>query len=110
MARRKTPDDETPEEKTIRQYKEKIANAPSRSEKVSWNRKMSNLQALHEKIVPIEEEIIALMEKKQPIFDEMQEIREVMVNECIHPFDHLEFHENHIRCKFCNKKMSIPNG
>lgn len=109
MARRKTPENETPQEKKDRQIKEKIANGPERAEKVSWNRKMANLEALYDKIQPLEDEILDLISKKQPIYDEMQAIRVVMVDECIHPFDQLEVKEGHAQCKFCNRKLKLLN-
>ncbi len=105
MARRKNPENETEEQRKIRKVKEKIANGPKRSEKISWNRKMRNLEALYEEIKPIEDEILELLAKKQPIFDKMQEIREEMTNECIHPFDYLVVKDDYIICKFCNKRM-----
>lgn len=109
MARRKTPTDETSEQKVERQLKETVANGPSRSEKVSWNRKMDNMVKLMTQLTPIEEEIIALQAKKIPIFDEIQELRTLMVTECIHPFEYLEVKDDHIECKFCGKKISKPN-
>ena len=110
MARRKTPENETDKEREDRQIKEKLANGPKRAEKVSWNRKRSNLKALYEKIHPIENEILNLIAKKQPIFDEMQAIREVMVDECIHPFDHLVVNDGYVLCKFCNRKLKLLDG
>lgn len=110
MARRKTPSNETEQQKQERQLKEIIANGPSRSEKVSWNRKMDNMVKLMSKLSPIEEEIIALQAKKIPVFDEIQALRETMVTECIHPFEYLVINEDHILCKFCNKKLSKPKS
>ena len=110
MARRKAPENETPKEKTERQIKEKIANGPSRSEKVSWNRKMDNMVKRFAELAPIEDEILALMAKKQPIFDEIQEIRQVMVNECIHPFEYLVMKDTHVLCKFCNRKIALTHA
>jgi small-conductance mechanosensitive channel len=109
MARRKKPENETPEERQERHIKEKIANKPNRPEKVSWNRKLANLEKLYEKIQPIEEQILDLIAQKQPIYDEMQEIREEMVNECIHPYDYLVINDDHVLCKFCNKKLKLVN-
>jgi len=110
MPRRKTPQNESPEQKQERQIKETIANGPNRSEKVSWNRKMENMVKLMTKLTPIEEEIIALQAKKIPIFDEIQELREMMVAECIHPYEYLVVKDDHVVCKFCGKKISKPNA
>lgn len=110
MARRKNPENETTEDKQLRKIKEKIANGPKRAEKISWNRKRNNLESLYDKIRPIEDKILELVAQKQPIFDEMQEIRESMVDECIHPFDYLVVNDDHILCKFCNKKLKVLDG
>lgn len=110
MARRKTPENETAEERKIRHTKEKIANGPPRAEKVSWNRKLANLEALYAKITPLEDQILDLIAQKQPIYDEMQEMRNTMVDECIHPFDYLVVKDDHILCKFCNRRMKVFDG
>jgi len=108
MARRKNPENETTEEKNIRQHLDGVADNSSRSEKVSWNRKMDNMVKLMASLRPIEEEIVRLSNQKIPVFDEIQELRKVMVLECVHPFDYLLHKEDHISCKFCNKNLSIP--
>lgn len=108
MARSKKPENETFEESKIRQLLETVANNADRSEKTSWNRKMDNMVKLIAKLKPIEEQILKLTEQKFPIIDEIQALRQVMVKECIHPFDHLTYHNDHVVCKFCDRKISIP--
>ncbi len=110
MARRKVPENETKEEAKIRKQREGIANTADRSEKTSWNRKMDNMVKLMSRIRPIEEQIIALQSRKQPIFDEIQELRALMVKECVHPYEYLVINEDHALCKFCNKKISLPKN
>jgi hypothetical protein len=73
------------------------------AEKLAWRRKYKKMQAMLEELQPIEEQIIQLYEKKQPIFDKIQELREVMTEECIHPKEYLAHRGTHIECKFCNK-------
>lgn len=108
MARKLKPVNETPEEAEIRQTIEGIANNATRSEKVSWHRKMDNLVQLLAELTPIEDEILALIvEKKIPIMDKVQELRGVMVNECIHPLDYLEEKGDHVECKFCQTKIRM---
>lgn len=109
MAKRKKPENETPEQTRERKMFELIANAANRSEKTSWNRKLDNMNALLKQLEPIEEQILALMEQKLPIFDQIQELRNIMVNECIHPFDFLVEKPDHILCKFCNKRLRKPD-
>jgi hypothetical protein len=109
MARRKKPEDETVEQERERRIFESIANFSDRSEKTSWNRKMDNMVKLLAKLRPIEDQIIELQAQKMPVFDEVQELREVMVKECVHPYQHLVLKEDHVECKFCNKRIRIPD-
>ena len=108
MARQRKPKDETPEQARIRQMLESIANNSDRSEKTSWNRKMDNMVKLLGRLQPLEDQIAELEAQKIPILDEVQALRQLMVKECIHPYDHLTYFEDHVVCKFCNRKISVP--
>lgn len=108
MARKKKPVGETTEEAKIRQFLEKVANTATRSEKTSWNRKMNNMVSLLAELRPIEEQILELTASKHEIFDRIQVLRNVMVQECIHPFEQLVHKGTHAECKLCNKRVSIP--
>ena len=109
MARRKKPENETPAEQRVRRIKEAISNHANRSEKVSWNRKMDNMVKLIAKLRPVEQKILEIMaEEKFPLLDKVQELREIMVKECVHPYEHLVIQFDHVECKFCDKKLSIP--
>lgn len=108
MARQRKPENETVEETRVRQLLESIANNADRSEKTSWNRKLDNMVKLIAKMRPIEEKILELSEQKLPIFDDIQALRLIMAKECVHPFDHLTYFEDHVRCKFCERRISVP--
>ena len=43
----------------------------------------------------------------QPLYDDIQELRIRMVDECIHPYDMLIYNDgdDSITCKFCEKTM-----
>lgn len=109
MARRTKKENETTDETTERRLKEEISNNANRSEKTSWNRKMDNMVKLLAEIHPIEEQIIALNEKKIPIFDQIQDLRKQMVQDCVHPYEYVLVEVDHARCKFCERKISLPN-
>ena len=110
MARQRKPQGETNKEANVRRMLEAVANNANRSEKTSWNRKENNMVKLISELAPLEEEILELMAKKNVIIDRINVLRQAMVTECIHPFDKLVYHDDHIVCKFCNKRLSIPNG
>lgn len=112
MAKRKRPENETLEESTIRQTLETVADNATRSEKVSWDRKMDNMVSLLAKLKPVEEQILDLMAQKTPIMDEITLLRQDMIRECVHPFTHLvHLGDNKATCKFCGKTFSVlANG
>lgn len=109
MARRKAPENETDKEQVERHLKEAIFNASDRSEKTSWNRKMDKMVSLMSQLRPIEEEIVELQAKKIPIFDEIQQLRLTMIKECVHPYEYLTIRDDHAMCKFCDKKIRLPD-
>lgn len=95
-------------EEQIQQAMSKIANFADRSEKTAFKRKQGNMVKLIAKLRPIERQILELMEQKNPIIDEISELRKQMVDSCVHPIEYLVYHEDHIVCKFCERKLSIP--
>ncbi len=109
MSRAKKPENESFEQARIRQIFEAISNNPSRSEKMSWNRKMDNMVKFISEIRPIEQQILELVAQKGPIMDKIEALRQDMIVECVHPFEYLVFKEDHVLCKFCSKRINIPN-
>lgn len=110
MARRKKPEGETIEQARLRQLLEIVANHATRSDKVSWERKMDNMVRLLAHLRPIEEQITELEARKVPLFDEITALRQEMIRECVHPFQYLVMKEDHILCKFCEKRIVVPRG
>jgi hypothetical protein len=109
MARQKKPENETPQAAADRRIREYVSNAATRSEKTSWGRKMDNMVRLLASLDPIEQRILEISSKeKQPVLDEIQQLRQSMVQECVHPFDQLVVKENHVECKFCTKRIRRP--
>lgn len=112
MPRKKKPEGETQEQAQMRRALETIANAATRSEKVSWDRKMDNMVKLMAKLRPLEEKIVDLMALKQPIYDEIAELRTDMVADCVHPYTHLILKyiegEALVECKFCMRRFFSP--
>ncbi len=111
MARRKKADNETPEMAAERNLFESIANHANRSEKTAWKRKLTNMAKLVDDLKPIEDKILTIMkDEKQPILDKVHALRQEMVKECIHPYEHLVQKDGYVECKFCNKKIRVANG
>lgn len=77
------------------------------SDKNSWLRKYDNMQKLIEQVNEFANEIMEIEKKRIPIFDEIAVLRQLMVDECIHPIDQLVEHEDYVECKFCNRKFTV---
>lgn len=90
----------------------KVYNFRNKSEKLSWIRKKKRIEKLIDDLKPFEEEILRIIEQKQPIIDKINKIRQDMKKDCVHPRDHLIHEGTHILCKFCNTKIKIntPNN
>ena len=80
-----------------------------KSDILSWRRKKEKIEKMVEDdIQPIEDEILALILKKQPIMDQVMILRTTMVETCIHPEDLLVEHDDGtLFCNFCNKRLRI---
>jgi len=82
-----------------------LAIATDKNEKLAWVRKRKKIKELIDTIKPIEDSILQLIGQKQPIIDEIVELRAIMVKDCIHPEDSLIHHGSYIHCKFCDKNI-----
>ncbi len=110
MARKRKPENETEEEKQQRIIFETISNSANRREKTSWSRKMDNMVNHLAKLRPIEQKILDIIEtEKNPIMDDIQELRKHMIKECVHPYEYLVQKDGYVTCKFCDKRIGIPN-
>lgn len=107
MAIKRKEVNETDVQKHERLTKESIANHATRSEKTAWARKQQNLEKLiHEQVRPIEEQILDLQLKLRPMYDQIQSMRQEMVESCVHPYEMLVTHDDAVTCKFCGKTLS----
>ena len=105
--------------------KRAVANARSKSEKLSWSRKQKAIESLIESLKPIEEKIHELMLEKLPILDKINKKRVNMKKYCVHPIKWLVhsvdmpegnyyndtigklIETDYILCKFCNTKIKL---
>lgn len=85
-----------------------VANFRDKNEKASWLRKKKNLETLVATLEPLEAEIMRIQASKTLILDEVNEIRQTMVIDCIHPQDYLIHYDTYIKCRFCESSISIP--
>lgn len=97
----------TVEDLKNREMIEKVIKLSDRSDRTSWKRKQKNIQKLIESVNVIEEEMQTMQASKQPLLDQILEIRNEMVDTCIHPEEFLVVHEGNVKCKFCEKVIRV---
>lgn len=94
-------------EKQVKKDIDTIASYSKNDAKLAWRRKKKKLESRVEDLRPYEEKILELIQEKQPIMDEIEKLRQTMVQECIHPKDQLVHKGTHVECKFCNKTITL---
>lgn len=86
----------------------KVVNHASKNERVAWNRKRKKLKELIDTtITPLEDQILELTMRKQVAMDDVVELRDALIVECVHPRDCLVQKEDYILCHFCEKKLKV---
>jgi hypothetical protein len=94
-------------EKDVKKDIDTITGYSQNDAKLAWRRKKKKLEDLIDELRPIEEQILDLYESKQPILDKIEELRQIMSQECIHPKDYLVHKGTHVECKFCDKIIKL---
>jgi hypothetical protein len=86
-----------------------IAGHAVKGEVAAWTRKRKSIERIiATNIRPLEDQIIELNAKLQPLYDQLKTMRQEMVEFCIHPIDMLVEHEDHVLCKFCDARLAVP--
>jgi len=86
---------------------DKVSRVADKNHKLSWRRKRDKMVKLIAELQPLEDEMLAISMKKQPIMDKVHELREEMIKDCIHPKDQLVLWEGRVQCKFCGCYLTI---
>lgn len=86
-----------------------ISSHATQSEKTSWNRKHGNLTSIIENTInPLNAEIATLNGYLETALQEARNIRQEMVDTCIHPHEYLAVQRDQsVECKFCGKRMKV---
>jgi hypothetical protein len=86
-----------------------ISTTKNKNERLSWKRKYDKMQeVIANEIKPLEDSILTILEKKMQAADRLEDLRKQMVKECVHPKNSLVHRGDHVECKFCNVKLSLP--
>lgn len=96
------------DEKTIEAQLVAVVKSKSKNDKLAWMRKYNKLQTYARELKPLEDKALEIFKEKQPILDKISALRVEMIKECVHPREALIHNGNHIVCKFCDARLSIP--
>jgi hypothetical protein len=91
--------------------KRKVYTFRTKSERLKWGRKRQAIEELIESLKPIQDKLLEIGLEKNKILTKINKLRNDMVEECIHPKDHIIHSEDgeYILCKFCNRRIKINN-
>jgi hypothetical protein len=65
------------------------------------------MTVLLKRLEPLNEEALKILYKKQPILDSIEDIRQKMIKECVHPKDHLVHKGSFVLCRFCENRINV---
>lgn len=85
-----------------------ISKVKNNNERLSWKRKYEKLQDIVKELEPINQKFLELEDIRNEILERILALRKIMVKECVHPKEYLIHKGDHIECKFCNVKLSLP--
>jgi hypothetical protein len=84
-----------------------VTKFADKNQRLSWRRKKARMDDLLERVQPIQDQMLELILQKQPTMDEIEELRQKMVKECIHPEDYLVHKGTYVMCKFCKGTIQL---
>jgi hypothetical protein len=93
------------DDETVQHQIEAASKEADKNMRLAWRRKEKKMEDLLGELEPLNQEALDTVLKKQPILDEITDLRSKMVHECVHPARTLVHKGDHIQCKFCNKKL-----
>lgn len=98
------------EQKQIQAVFQAISAHAIKGEVAAWSRKRKSIErVITTNIRPLEDKIIEVNAQLMPLYDQLKTMRAEMVEFCIHPIDMLIYNEDHVLCKFCDRKLNVPN-
>lgn len=84
-----------------------VAKCSDKNERLAWGRKRKKMDEIVKKLQPLEDAILEIVKKKEPILEELRELRELMTRECVHLEEFLVHHGGYILCKFCDARLAV---
>lgn len=94
-------------EKEVNELFEKISNISPNNDKLAWRRLYKELQRHLIEYENINNQFLEVKSKRMTLNKIINEMREKMVNECVHPKTELVYKGDHVVCKFCEKRLKL---
>lgn len=94
-------------EKEVGEIFEKISNVSPNNDKLAWRRLYKELQRHIIEYNNLNSQFLEVKAKRVAVNKTINEMREKMVNECIHPKTELVYKGDHVVCKFCEKRLKL---
>lgn len=82
-----------------------VANHASKSDRAAWMRRVKRLDDLIKQLEPVEDKLLELLHTREKLTQQLNEVREDLVANCIHPEEHLVSHNGYVVCKYCERKL-----
>lgn len=82
-----------------------ITSAAPKNDRMAWLRLNREMTKHVSQLDEYNKDLFELNSKRQHIIEHIDELRVKMVNECIHPEDHLTLKGNDVFCKFCDRRL-----
>jgi hypothetical protein len=83
----------------------KISGQSTQLDKANWMRKFDKIQGYIGEVNQLAEQIMELEKAKMPILDQIAELRNELVVDCIHPKDYLVKVDGVVGCTFCDRRF-----
>lgn len=84
-----------------------IASNSDKNQKLTFERRHKKMQGLISLLDPINKQINELLSQKLPIEEEVEDLKNKLHMDCVHPLEFLSHKGSHIICKFCNTKLVV---
>ena len=84
-----------------------ISSAVPKNDRMAWLRLNRELNKHISELDEINPMWLELTSKRQHVLDHIDELRDKMIAECIHPEDHLTLRNSELHCSFCNRRVRI---
>lgn len=100
-------DDQIIPELDFKRAAKAISSAVPKNDRMAWLRLNRELNKHLAELDEINPSWMELTSKRQHILDHVDELRDKMISECIHPEDQLTLREGKLHCAFCNRRVRV---